>query len=362
VKEVISNRQGISMIILIMLSESFVINPITNANSDIWIIILIAIGITCILSVIYCRILVRYPGKNLYEILIAVFGKIIGKVISILYIIYCFYVGTLVLTTFILFTNIVGLINTPKLILSIGVILLVITGLKCGLEVLGRWSEFFVRIIYPIVLITIPLMLTMVEVFNLTPVLADGIQPIAKGTLEMITFPLAEIFTFILVLNTKSIRNSKSIYKLFIIGLLLGGFILFCTHVSAYLCLGQFAYSTSYFPIYRAVSRINIRDILQRIEAIIAIIFMIGGFIKITIYLLAGCKGIESLFNLKDYKFLVTPISLIVLIASITTVSSIMELVEHQLFYTYISVLMQLIIPIITLIVVEIRCRIKKKN
>ncbi|GMQ62909.1 GerAB/ArcD/ProY family transporter [Vallitalea maricola] len=361
-KEVISNRQGISMIILIMLSESFVINPIKNTNKDIWITILIAIGITCIISAMYCRILIRYPSKNLYEILVTVFGKIIGNAICILYILYCFYVGALVLTTFSLFTSVVGLVNTPKLIIAAGVIVLVIFGIKSGLEVLGRWSEFFVKIIYPIILLTIPLMLTMVEVFNLTPVLEDGIQPIAKGAIEMITFPLAEIFTFMLILNTKSIRNSKSIYKLFLIGLLLGGFILFCTHVSAYLCLGEFAYSTSYFPIYRAVSRINIRDILQRVEAIIAIIFIIGGFIKITVYLLAGCKGIAALFKLKDYKSIATPIGILVMIISITTVSSIMELETHLYYYTYMAILMQLIIPIVTLIALEIKCRVIKKN
>ncbi|GMQ58900.1 hypothetical protein AN1V17_32960 [Vallitalea sediminicola] len=266
------------------------------------------------------------------------------------------------MSTFSLFTNIVGLINTPKSIIAFGVILLVIFGIKCGLEVLGRWSEFFVRIIYPVILLTIPLMLTMVEVFNLTPVFADGIKPIAKGALEIITFPLAEIFTFMFILSTKSISKSKSIYKVFIIGLLLGGLVLFCTHVSAYLCLGQFAYSSSYFPIYSAVSRINIGNILQRIEAIIAIIFIMSGFIKIGIYLLAGCKGVAVMFKMKNYKLIVTPLSIITLVISITTVSSIMELESHIYYYNYMAILMQLIIPIGTLIVVEIKCRIGKKE
>ncbi|WP_113674231.1 GerAB/ArcD/ProY family transporter [Vallitalea guaymasensis] len=361
-KEVISNRQGISMIILLMLSESFVINPITEPNSDIWISILVAIGITCLIVVAYCRILARYPGKNLYEILITVFGKIIGNVISILYVLYCFYVGALVLSTFILFTNVVGLINTPRSIIAIGVILLVIIGLKYGLEVMGRWSEFSVRIIYPIILLTIPLMLTMVEAFNLTPVLADGIQPIAKGAMEMITFPFAEVITLILIFSTKSISKSKSIYKVFIYGLLLGGFVLFCTHVSAYLCLGKYAYSSSYFPIYSAVSRINIGDILQRIEAIIAIIFIMSGFVKIAIYLLAGCKGVAVLLKLEDYKFIVTPLSIITLVVSLTTVSNIMELNFHIYYYNYMAILMQIIIPIITLIAVEIKCRFIEKK
>jgi spore germination protein KB len=137
---------------------------------------------------------------------------------------------------------------------------------------------------------------------------------------------------------------------------------LLVTHVSAYLCLGEFAYSTSYFPIYSAVSRINVRDILQRIESIIAIVFIIGVFVKVSIYLLAGCKGIEVLLKLKDYKFMVTPISILTLILSLTTVLNVMELNNHLYYYTYLAILMQLIIPTIILIAVEIKSRIKKKN
>lgn len=361
-KEVISKRQCICMIIMIMLSESFVIGPIKGAKSDIWIAILVAIGIACLISIVYARILDRYPDKNLYEILIEVFGKIIGNAISIIYVLYCFYVGALVLSTFIQFTSVVGLLNTPVSVIAFCVIILVIAGLKRGLEVLGRWSEFFTKIIYPIILITVPLMLSMVESFNLVPVLSNGIEPVMQGAFEMVTFPFAEIFTFMFIINVKSISKAKSIYRVFVIGILLGGVIMLSTHVSAYLCLGEFAYTSSYFPIYSAVSRINIRDILQRIESIIAVIFILAGFIKICIYLLAGCKGIASIFKLKDYKFIVTPLCIITFIISLTTVTSIIEMETHLHYYNYLAILMQFIFPVLILIAVEIKSRTAKRS
>ncbi|GKX31980.1 spore germination protein KB [Vallitalea longa] len=361
-EEVISKRQCICMIILIMLSESFVIGPIKGAKSDIWIAILVAIVISCLISLIYARIMDRYPDKNLYGILIEVFGNIIGNIISILYVLYCFYVGALVLSTFILFTGVIGLLNTPVSVIAFCVIVLVIAGLKRGLEVLGRWSEFFTKIIYPIILITIPLMLSMVESFNLEPVLANGIKPVVQGAFEMITFPFAEIFTFMFIINVKSISKTKNIYRIFLIGILLGGVIMFSSHVSAYLCLGEFAYTSSYFPIYSAVSRINIRDILQRIESVIAIIFILAGFIKICIYLLAGCKGVASILKLKDYRFIVTPLCIITFIISLTTVTSIIEMENHVHYYNYLAILMQFILPVFILIGVEIKSRVVKKS
>lgn len=359
-KEVITSRQGISMVILLMLSEAFVVSPIKSAKSDIWLAILLGLLITCIIVLIYCRILVKFPDKNFFEILTFVFGNIIGNIIGIIYVLYCFYIGALVLSTFTLFTSIVGLENTPKIIIASGVIILVITGIKKGLEVIGRWSEFFARIVYPIIIITVILMLTMVEVFNLTPVLANGIKPVINGAFEVIAFPFAEIFTFLLIINTKTVKETKSIYKIFLIGLLLGGFALLITHVSAYLSLGDFAYMNSYFSVYTAVSRINIRDVIQRIEIIIAVIFIIGGFIKVTIYLLAGFYGVKNIFKLDDYKFIVTPFSIISLIISLTTVTSIMELQKHIYYYNYLAMLMQIILPLIILIGVEIKCKISK--
>ena len=361
-KEIVSKRQCICMIILIMLSESFVIGPVKGAKSDIWISILLAIAIACLISIIYASIMKKYPDKNLYEILIEVFGRFIGNVISILYVLYCFYIGALVLSVFILFTSVVGLLNTPVSVIAFCVTVLVIAGLKRGLEVLGRWSEFFTKIIYPIILITVPLMLSMVEAFNLTPVLANGIRPVIEGAFEMVTFPFAEIFTFMLIISVNNIRECKNYYKIYLTGILLGGLILFGIHVSAYLCLGEFAYTGSYFPIYSAVSRINIRDILQRIESIIAVIFILAGFVKISIYLLAGCKGVASILKLKDYRLIVTPLSFIVLILSLTTVTSIIELETHIYYYNFLAILMQIIFPVLILIAVEIKSKLANKG
>lgn len=222
---------------------------------------------------------------------------------------------------------------------------------------------FFARIIYPIILLIIPLMLLMVEVNNLKPVLANGIKPVLTGTLGVITLPFAEIIIFIMIFSSHSVIKPKSVYKVFFfLGLLLGGFLIFATDVTAYLVLGAYGYTSSYFPVYSAVSRISIGDILQRVEIVIAVAFMIGGFIQICACVLACCNGVARVMALDDYRFIVTPISLLILLVSLTTYESLMENIASIETFRYFAVFMQIILPFLILIVLEIKMKISRKK
>ena len=94
--EVISERQGIILIILFILGSTLLIGSAGQAKQDAWIAIIIAISWSIILLLMFSRILSLYPGKDLFDILQITFGKFIGKIISILMIWFAFHLGTLV--------------------------------------------------------------------------------------------------------------------------------------------------------------------------------------------------------------------------------------------------------------------------
>lgn len=360
-KTVITNRQGMGLIVL-MISETMVLGCAQEAKSDIWISILLALGIGLLLVSMYSWILLQYPGKNLYDILLAILGKWLGSAITLLYILYSFYVGAYVLINFVVFTNTVGLVGTPNIIIASMVIFLVIAALKRGIEVMGRWSEFFVKFILLMSFIAVIFMFPMIQVNNLKPILADGWQPVLEGAYTTATFPFAEIVIFMIIFNTKIVRKEKSIYTILVGGLIIGGILVFMTNVISFVELGQFAYSTSYFPIYAAVSRISIDDIFQRIEIVIAVAFIMGGFMKVALYALAGCEGIKKIMKVNDYKFMVTPICILVLIVALTMFDDVMDSITELTYYNYIAVLMQGIIPVMIVIISVIRLKIIKNS
>ncbi|WP_273320750.1 GerAB/ArcD/ProY family transporter [Vallitalea guaymasensis] len=361
-KTVMSNKQGICLIILFMSSSSLVLSSASEARRDIWIAMLLGLAIAILIVAMYSRVLSRFPDKNLYEINISVFGRIIGSIINLIFTLYSFYLGALVLKNFSLFIGVVGLESTPLIVVSSAVIIIIIYGVKEGIEVLGRWSAFFAKIVFPIIIIVTLLMLNMVDVNNLKPILGDGIGPVLDGAFSIITFPYAELVIFVLIFNSKMFKGGNNIYKTFIYGLLLGGFLISAIVIGAYLAIGPFAYESSYFPIYSAVSRINIRDVLQRIEIIIAITFMIGGFIKISACLLACCNGIVNILKLKDYKFIVTPVSLLLLVISLSTYQSMLDMVTELKNFRYVALIVQIILPLVIFIIIEIKSRLSKSK
>jgi len=93
--EAISERQGIILIILFILGNSLLIGAGGQAKQDAWIAIIISILWSIILLLMFSRILSLYPGKDLFDILQIVMGKIIGKIVSILMIWFAFHFGTL---------------------------------------------------------------------------------------------------------------------------------------------------------------------------------------------------------------------------------------------------------------------------
>lgn len=114
--EVISERQGIILIVLFILGSTLLIGSAGQAKQDAWIAIIIAISWSIILLLMFSRILSLNPGKDLFDILEITFGKFIGKILSILMIWFAFHLGTLVLRNLSEFTNTLVFPDTPVVV------------------------------------------------------------------------------------------------------------------------------------------------------------------------------------------------------------------------------------------------------
>ena len=137
-KEILSDKQGISVISLFITGSSIVLTIAGESKQDLWIAIILSIIATIPLLLVYYKILVHFPKKDLYDILEVVFGKAIGKGISILFIWFSFFLGGLVLRVFGDFISVTSLRNTPKIISMLLIGILCIWAVKEGIEIIGR--------------------------------------------------------------------------------------------------------------------------------------------------------------------------------------------------------------------------------
>lgn len=360
-KEFISDRQGISMIILFILGSTLVLGTGGQARTDLWLAIILAVLFSFPLFTIFARLLSLFPDKNLYDIVHAVLGNIIGKIVTLIYIWFTFHLGTLVLTNFGYYLITVDLPLTPMIVPILFMVLLCIWGVKEGLEVLGRISKFVLILIILLIILTIGLLAPQWRIEHILPPLCHGWKTLFSGTVSAISFPFAEIIVLLGVFAP--FKRKMMPYKVFWLGLLIGGVCIFVTSLSDILVLGGELYPLSYFPMHVAVSRLKIGDFIQRMEIIPAVAFVICGFIKVSICLMASSKGIAKLFNFDDYRFIVAPIGLLMANFSTFVYHDIMEMTTFAIqVWKYYAIPFEVLLPLIIWIIAEVKVRKMKKQ
>jgi spore germination protein KB len=355
-KEVISEKQGIAIVIM-FIASNYLINPAPNdAKADIWLAIIMALTFSILFAFFYAKILMLYPGKDLFDIVQQCFGNLIGKGICVLYILYFFRLLVIDLLDFMVFINIVGLIKTPIVLLMILAMSLTAWGTRSGIEVLGRWAGLFVIVLIFLVYFTLIISLSIIDLNNLKPFLYNGIKPVMKGAYSVFTFPFGETVIFMALFN--SLNNIKASYKVYILGLLIGGTIIFSAATIGVLVLGKDAYTYYFFPSYMVVRRINLAIIIHSVEAFTAAALLIGGYVRSIVCLLACTRGISKLFSFKDYRFFVYLTAAYIVISAFITFESIFELSKCKYYIcNYFALLFQVILPIVILITAKIKRR-----
>ncbi|MGG0187891.1 GerAB/ArcD/ProY family transporter [Bacillus rhizoplanae] len=129
-----------------------------KAGTDGWIAILIGWIISTISGIFIVKTCARYPEDTLYDILIRLFGKIVGKALVVIYTIYFACYSCIVLVNAMLYLKAWLLPKTPDYItiflFSIPTFLVV----RNGLRIIGRYSELaFYMMLWVPVFFLIPL-------------------------------------------------------------------------------------------------------------------------------------------------------------------------------------------------------------
>lgn len=359
-KEVISDKEGICLITMFVIGTSGVIVTGLQAKQDLWASVILSIFMAFLMVIIYARLNCIFNGENLFHIFEMCFGKVIGKLIGLLYVWYTLHLSCLILRDFGEF-QVVALKETPIMITMMITALLGIWVLKDGIEVMGRYAQFFAPLIVSII-ITIAMMIsTKMQVTNLQPILSQGFTPIINGAFSAFSFPFAEIVVFTMVFS--KFNNDRSTYKVYILGLLIAGGIILITSTSEVLILGVNTCLETYFPGYITISRLDIGGAFERLEIITTFIFILGGFIKFSICLLASVKGIAKIFEFDDYRSIVTPMSYASLNLAYITANSRMTFFDFSIkIYPYYSLPFQVIIPLILWAIAELKYRKSLNN
>ncbi|MGP4081652.1 GerAB/ArcD/ProY family transporter [Pseudalkalibacillus sp. R45] len=356
----ISTLQLYVLMVFFQLGSAVVVGLGLQAKQGAWIAILIGMGAGLVLFWMYTQIHLYQPENNFVNMLQESFGNVFGKVVGFLYILYFIYLAARVLRDFGELLLSATLVETPMFVILTIMILASLYVISKGIEVLARTSEFYFPILSGLVVLGIGLLFASkaVQLKNLQPYTGEGWGLILQTAFPMtLTFPFGELIAFLMLF--KYVNKTNRVRTTGIFAILTSGIILAVTAIMDVAVLGADSAARTTFPLLMTISRIEIGDFIQRLDAIGVFILIIGMFFKVSLFYYVAVACTASVFNVTKFKLLFYPVSLVILFAALTITSNFSEHLEEgmQLVPFYIHLPLQLGIPFLVLLILSVKYR-----
>jgi len=309
----IEGRQAIALMLSVVLPTAILIVPavvVKDARQDAWLSVLAATVMALVIVRVVVSLSLRFPGKALCEYAEDILGKVLGKIVCLLYIwLFFLYVGSGTVREFDFFLVTVLMPETPMLAFGITVVAVAAYAIRNGLEVLCRFNWLFIPVtglLAIIFLLAIPQM----KVARLLPVIDTGLVPIIQSSVEP-TMWLGEIV--VLAMLIPYLNKPQEAHRVAMLSVLLCGFLLTVSTLEALLVFGPDHTAIWTYPIYNVIRIISIANFLERLESVLVVFWVLGGIVKIGVFYYVAVLGSAQCFGLRDYRPLVLPVGVILL-------------------------------------------------
>lgn len=318
-----------------------------------WMVILAGLVVTVPFILCYVALSKRFPGMNVVQINDIVYGRFLGKAVSLYYIF--FFLMTLsfnILDVGELYTTFL----TPDMPF---ILILAVFTATCayavtkGIEVLARMSHLFVVIGTFVPIITFVLLIDQMDFTNFLPLFELPFIRIFQGIHIMSAIPFGETLVFLMIMGC--LNKTEHAVKSTLIGLSIGAMCLIFIAVRDTAVLGstQIIWTS---PSFQSIRLIDIGTVLTRMDFLIGIAQTVLIFFKCCIFFYALAVALSQLFGLKSYLPLVLPLAGIeVIIAATVFQSPVDHAVITQNAGIIYSVPLMYIIPPLSLLLAKIR-------
>ncbi|ATW23402.1 hypothetical protein DCMF_00080 [Candidatus Formimonas warabiya] len=341
-KEYLSNRQIILLVVFSSISTSVFFVPgeaVTIVFQDIWISILIAVGVTALLGMYPLADMgMRFSGQSIIQYSGKILGKTGGKLMGLLLTFGFFELHTWTLREF-SELGIVLLPETPFLIFFLIMSIVVAFAVFHGIEVIGRSAEF----VFPLGL----MVLILVGIMNISDINFTNLQPVFENHAGKIfnaaQSPLDWLTTGVgFGVLTYYSNQPKGLIKVGLVSSGLSGVILLFFSLLLLCVFGSTILGTANFPMFLLASYGR----LGGFEALIITVWFSWIFIRAALYAFVTCVSITHLFELKDFRLIVIPETVLATVYSYQQYKSFMELSYHYSIGHVYYEIFQLLLPL----------------
>ncbi len=337
-----------------IVGSSLVLSFMDNLlRQDTWISIIL--GTLAAVPMVWCYVLLcrRFPGSSLLDINNIVFGPVIGRGVSAVYILYAmllltfnlrdlgdFYVGNI-------------LPVTPMAVFMVFTLLVSAYAVRKGAVPLFRVAIF--ALLYQIVtfLATTAMLLGRMDFGNLLPVLEAKPHALLQSAHIFAAIPIGDAFLFMLFFP--AVTDQRKLGRTMFGGVGLGALVLLLMSLRNAAVLGP---STGVLlgNNYQAVRIIDIAEFLTRLEMLVALGVTFMLFVRIAMMHFSVVKGVTHILNLRCGGALILPIAgIAVVLAVIAFPSTAAHGYSGARYHPFYPLLPEMILPPVTLLVAALR-------
>ncbi|MET3289886.1 UNVERIFIED_CONTAM: spore germination protein KB [Brevibacillus sp. OAP136] len=318
--EKITAGQFRDLVILYTVGTSILVIPSFLAfysQQDAWLTAIFGVILCQGIIFVQARLGLSMPTMTFVQMNEYLLGKWLGKCTSSIFLILPFlysgavlyYIGKFISTQFFAYT--------PPAFIHLLIASVLFLAVYLGVETFTRAAGIFLTFFYLLFIILVVLISPQIHSDNLFPIFGTGIKPMINATLTFAVYSSVDAVV-LLMIYPAHVRNQRQAYKSYFVGNAIGGFIILVITILCVLVLGGTYTANQMFPSYLLAQKVNIGNFIQRIEAILALMWFVSTYYKLVLYFFGTCLGVSQVLGLRDYKPLVLPIGILVIYFSLT--------------------------------------------
>ncbi|WP_438315587.1 GerAB/ArcD/ProY family transporter [Sporosarcina sp. FA9] len=333
-----------------------------ETKQDAWITAIIGMGIGFLVIWFFTTLALWFPQLSYVQINELVYGKWIGKAVSVLFVMMSFIYSATLLFQSGNFLNTHIMPNTPMSALNILMAGIMVMGVYLGLETIARSAEIFGAIFFITFIVFVVLIAPDIQIDNIKPVFEAESKTMIKSSFFIVLLSSGNAIVLLMIFPA-FVNDVKQAKKSFLLGNLIGGLIIIVITFFCISILGAVKTANEIYPTYELAKRISVGNFIERIEEVMALLWILSLYFKMILYFYASVLAIAQILNLKDYRPIIIPLGLIAAFLSLMIYPNIIYKQEwDNTTEKSLSLVVGIILPLLLAVVYGIRRKSLKKE
>ncbi len=281
-----------------------------DADQDLWLSPVWASSVGFLTVYLAHRLHRLYPRQTLIQYSENILGRVAGKLIGFVYLLFFLHVNGIILREYAEFVIGTFLTRTPMIIVVASMVFVCAAAVRGGLEVIGRSAEVFGPLVTLLLTSIFLILIPELDLKNMLPIMDQGIGPSLIGAVT----PMGWFSEFLLVsFLFPYLADQEKGLQWGMIAVTSVMFTIVLSNLGAWLLLDELTAKLNY-PVMTAVGYINIAGFFEHLESVVMAIWVAGTFVKVAVFHYALSLGTAQWLKLCDYRPLVLPLGLLLVL------------------------------------------------